>query len=90
MGQKYISIGFGNVINSDRVLAVVMPDTLPSKRLLGEAKELHKLIDAACGRKTRSLIILDTGHVVLSGLQTETILARLNSSAPEDMKDDLE
>ena len=79
MSLQFISIGFGNVINASRVVAVVMPDTLPSKRLLAEAKELHKLIDASCGRKTRALVITDTGHVILCGLQTDTIFSRLNS-----------
>ena len=87
--MKFVSIGFGNVVNADRVVAVVMPDTLPSKRLLSEAKELHKLIDASCGRKTRAMIIMDTGHLVLCGLQTDTIFARLNSvGVDKEVSDD--
>ena len=87
--MKFVSIGFGNVVNADRVVAVVMPDTLPSKRLLSEAKELHKLIDASCGRKTRAMIIMDTGHLVLCGLQTDTIFSRLNSlNVEKEVSDD--
>ena len=75
---KFISIGFNNIVNSLRVLAVISPDTLPSKRLIQDARETKKVIDATCGRKTRAVLILDSGHIVLCGLSTDTIAARLN------------
>lgn len=84
--DKFISIGFNNIINSKRVLAIINPDTLPSKRLIVEARESKKVIDATCGRKTRAVLILDSNHVVLSGLSTDTLAARLNLR--EDQKDE--
>lgn len=76
--DKFISIGFNNIVNSQRVLSVINPDTLPSKRLIQDAREAKKIIDATCGRKTRALCILDSGHIVLCGLSADTISARLN------------
>jgi len=76
--DKFISIGFNNIVNSRRVLAVISPDTLPSKRLIQESRECKKIIDATCGRKTRAVLILDSNHIVLCGLSTDTIAARLN------------
>lgn len=75
---KFISIGFNNIVNSLRVLAVISPNPLPSKKLIQDAREAKKVIDATCGRKTRAVIILDSGHIVLCGLSTDTISARLN------------
>lgn len=74
--MKLINIGFGNMISGDRLLAVVSPDAAPIKRLMQEAKERSMLIDASCGRKTKAVLIMDTDHVVLSGLAAETIIKR--------------
>lgn len=74
---EFVNIGFNNIVNMSRVLAVVNPDSLPSKRLIQESRENKKAIDATCGRKTRSVIILDSGHIVLCGLSANTISARL-------------
>lgn len=71
-----INVGFGNVVSAERVIAIVSPDSLPIKRLREEAKKKGKLIDATEGRKTRSIIITDSDHVILSALQTETITQR--------------
>lgn len=76
--EAFVNIGFNNIVNSRRVLAVINPDTLPSKRLVQEAREAKKVIDATCGRKTRAILILDSGHAVLCGLSSDTISARLN------------
>lgn len=76
--HKFISVGFNNIVNRARVLAVISPDTLPSKRLIQDAREAKKIIDVTCGRKTRSVCILDSGHAVLCGLSADTIAARLN------------
>lgn len=74
--MKLINIGFGNMVSGDRVLSVVSPDAAPIKRLVQEAKERSMLIDASCGRKTKAVLIMDTDHVVLSGLSAETIVKR--------------
>lgn len=86
MDNKFINIGFNNTVNRARVLSVLNPDTLPSKRLISDARNLQKLIDATCGRKTRAIVVLDSGHLVLCGLQCETIVSRLNADIGEVLK----
>ena len=75
--QKLINVGFGNVVLQSRVVAVVSPGSSPMKRLRDSAKDGNNLVDAKEGRKTRSVIITDSGHVILSALNTSTIIARL-------------
>lgn len=74
-----VSIGFGNIVSGSRIIAVITPDSAPVKRLIQDARERRLLIDASCGRKTRAVLIMDSGHVVLSALQSETIARRLNT-----------
>ncbi len=74
--MKLINIGFGNMISSSRVLAIVSPDSAPIKRLVQEARERGMLIDASYGRRTRSVIMMDTDHVILSAIQPETVAGR--------------
>lgn len=76
--MKLINIGFGNAVNASRILAVAGPESAPIKRIVQEAKESKLLIDATQGRRTRAVIITDSNHVILSYLQSETILARFN------------
>lgn len=78
MNIKLINIGFGNSVSSRRVVAIVTPDSSPMKRLKDEAKERGKLIDATQGRKTRSIIITDSDHVILSAIQAETVTQRFS------------
>ena len=78
MTGKLINIGFGNNIPADRLVAVVAPESAPIKRLLQESRDQGKLIDATYGRRKRSAIIMDSGHIVLSPVQPETIAGRLN------------
>lgn len=75
-----INIGFGNVVSASRIIAVVAPGSSPIKRLKEEAYERGKLIDATQGRRTRSIIVTDSDHVILSALQVETITQRLSTS----------
>ena len=79
-----ISIGFGNLVSADRIVSVIVPDSAPVKRLIQDAREHRMLIDASCGRKTRAVIVMDSGHVVLSALQSETIARRLNADLSVD------
>jgi extracellular matrix regulatory protein A len=72
-----VNIGFGNVVSAARIVAVVTPGSSPMKRLRDEAKKRGKLVDATEGRRTRSIIITDSDHVILSALQAETITQRL-------------
>ena len=76
MEQALLNIGFGSTVVSDRVVAIVSPNSAPMKRLKDEAREEHRLIDATHGRRTRSIIVLDSNHVVLSAVQAETISQR--------------
>ena len=76
--MKFINIGFGNMVAADRVISLVGADTSPIKRLIQDAKEEGRAIDVTCGRKTRSVIITDSDHVILSSIYPETISNRLN------------
>ena len=78
---KFINIGFGNMIASDRIIAIVSPDSAPIKRLIQECKERGTLIDATQGRRTRAVMIMDSDHVILTYLQCETVANRLDSDA---------
>ena len=83
--MKLISIGFGNMINANRLITIVSPESAPIKRIIQEAKEKGLLIDATYGRRTRAVVIMDNDHVILSAVQPETIAGRLNN---EEVPDD--
>lgn len=74
--MKLINIGFGSMIAAERLLTVVEPDSAPIKRMVQEARERGMLIDASYGRKTKAVIVMDTDHVILSAIPTETIYER--------------
>ena len=76
---RMLNIGYGNVVAAPRVVSVVSPQSAPMKRLREEAEKRGKLIDATQGRRTRSILVLDTDHIVLSAVNPETLLARLAS-----------
>jgi regulator of extracellular matrix RemA (YlzA/DUF370 family) len=80
---KLINIGFGNMVNASRMVAVVGPDSAPIKRTIQDARERGMLIDATYGRRTRAVILADSDHVILSALQPETVAHRF-SEAPEE------
>ena len=83
--MKFINIGFGNMVASDRIITIVSPDSAPVKRLIQDAKDGGRVIDVSCGRRTRAVIITDSEHVILSAIQAETIANRLDSNeAGED------
>lgn len=79
MAIKLINIGFGNIVSANRLLAIVSPDSAPIKRIVQEARERGRLIDATYGRRTRAVIMMDSGHVVLSAVQPETVAHRLDT-----------
>ena len=74
---RLINIGFGNMVNADRVIAVVSPDSAPIKRIVQDARDRKRVIDATQGRSTRAVIQTDSDHVVLSAIQPETIAGRV-------------
>jgi hypothetical protein len=79
MNLQLLNIGFGNSIVLSRVVAILTPGSAPMKRLKDDAKEAGRLVDATQGRKTRAIIVTDSNHVILSGVQAETIALRVNS-----------
>ncbi len=81
--MRFISIGFGNMISANRVVTLVSPDSAPIKRLIQDARDAGRVIDVSCGRRTRSVIITDSDHVILSAIQAETISNRLNGDAAD-------
>lgn len=77
---KLINIGFGNVVNTDKIIAIVNPDAAPIKRMVQNAKGTTSLIDATQGRKTKSVIIMNDEHIILSAVQPETIARRFSEN----------
>jgi len=84
MKYRIIHIGFGNMAIAERIVAVIQPASSPVKRLKDDARENGRLIDATQGRKTRSIIITDSNHIILSAIQPETIASRIDSDEQED------
>ena len=86
--MKFINIGYGNMVAVDRIVTLVSPDSAPIKRLIQDAKDEGRPIDVTCGRRTRTIIITDSEHVVLSALTPEKIANRLeNNTADEETPD---
>lgn len=86
MKNSLINIGFGNVVSAGRVVAVVNPGSSPIKKLRDEAREQGKLIDATEGKKTRSIIVTDSDHIILSAIQVETIAQRVSGQKTAELK----
>jgi len=76
---KLINIGFGNLVSASRLIAIISPDSAPVKRMIQESREKGSLIDASCGRRTRAVLLTDSGHLILSAIQSETIAGRLKN-----------
>ncbi len=79
--MKLINIGFGNMVSSGRIIAVVSPESAPIKRIVQEARDRSMLIDATYGRRTRAVLVMDSDHVMLSAIQPETIAGRLGGNS---------
>ena len=86
--MKFINIGFGNRVAAERIVALVSPDSSPIKRLIADAKDDGRVIDVTCGRRTRSVIVTDSEHVILSAIQAETISNRLLDNEVENDTDE--
>jgi regulator of extracellular matrix RemA (YlzA/DUF370 family) len=80
---RLINIGFGNFIAAERIIAIVSPESAPIKRIVQEARDRGSLIDATYGRRTRAVVIMDSGHIILSSVQPETVAHRLTGKASE-------
>lgn len=77
MAIKLINIGYGNIVSANRIVSIVSPESAPIKRIIQDARDAQKLIDATYGRRTRAVIITDSDHVILSAVQPETVASRL-------------
>ena len=86
MEKNLLNVGFGNTVVADRVVVIVSPNSAPMKRLKDEARENHRLVDATHGRRTRSVIIMDSNHIVLSAIQAETISQRFETLKESENK----
>ena len=75
--MKFVNVGFNNMINAERVIAVIASDSAPAKRLIQDAKDTGRAVDCTCGRKTRCIVIMDSDHIILSAIQNETLAGRL-------------
>lgn len=76
--MKLINIGFGNMVSAARIIAIVSPESAPIKRIIQDVRDRSQLIDATYGRRTRAVIIMDSGHVILSAIQPETVAGRMS------------
>lgn len=81
---RLINVGFGNIVAANRIIAIVAPDSAPIKRIIQEARDRGTLIDATYGRRTRAVVITDSGHVVLSAVQPETVAHRFANREGEE------
>ena len=89
--MQLINIGFGNIVSAERIISIVSPDSAPIKRIVQESKENGNAIDATCGRRTRAVLIMDSGHLILSAVQPETVAGRLDkdiTSASTQLQDE--
>ncbi len=86
--MKLINIGFGNVVSANRIITIVSPESAPIKRIIQDARDQGILVDASYGRRTRSVIVMDSGHVILSAIQPETIANRFVQSDEEEDEGD--
>lgn len=78
--MQLINIGFGNIVSANRIIAIVSPESAPIKRIIQDAKENGNAVDATYGRRTRAVLIMDSGHIILSAVQPETVASRLDKN----------
>ena len=83
--MRLINIGFGNMVSASRLVAIVSPESAPIKRTIQEVRERGQLIDATYGRRTRAVIIMDSGHVILSAIQPETVAGRMTGKSESEV-----
>jgi Uncharacterized protein conserved in bacteria len=79
--NRFINVGFGNIVNANKIIGVISPEAAPIKRMVQNAKDSGMAIDATCGRKTKAVIVMESGHLMLSALLPETIANRVNSDS---------
>ncbi len=77
MDIKLVNIGFGNIVAANRIISIISPESAPIKRIIPEARDKGMLVDATYGRRTRAVVVVDSGHIILSAVQPETVANRL-------------
>jgi hypothetical protein len=82
--MQLVNVGFGNIVSANRIITIVSPESAPIKRMVQEAKDSKIAVDATCGRRTRAVVIMDSGHIILSAIQPETIAGRLDKEIVEE------
>jgi regulator of extracellular matrix RemA (YlzA/DUF370 family) len=82
--MQLVNIGFGNIVSAERIVAIVSPESAPIKRMVQEAKDGKTAVDATYGRRTRAVLIMDSGHIILSAVQPETVGGRIDKTISQD------
>ena len=82
--MQLVNIGFGNIVSAQRIVAIVSPESAPIKRLIQESKDNKTAIDATYGRRTRAVLIMDSGHIILSAVQPETVGGRIDKTISQE------
>ncbi len=85
--MQLLNIGFGNIVSAERIIAIVSPESAPIKRMVQEAKDNKIVVDATCGRRTRAVLVMDSGHMILSAVQPETVGGRIDKTISADEKE---
>lgn len=86
--MQLINIGFGNIVSANRIIAIVSPESAPIKRIVQEARDNGNAVDATYGRRTRAVLIMDSGHIILSAVQPETVAGRVEKEDKEDFSEE--
>ena len=86
--MQLVNIGFGNIIAANKIVAIVSPDSAPIKRKVQDAKDAGTAIDATCGRKTRAVLIMDSGQIILAAVQPETVAGRVDKDITQPVQID--
>ena len=86
--MQLVNIGFGNIVSANRIIAIVSQESAPIKRIVQEAKDSKMAVDATYGRRTRAVLIMDSGHVILSAVQPETVAGRFEKDEKDDLQEE--
>lgn len=88
MDIKLVNIGFGNIVAANRIISIISPESAPIKRIIQEARDKGMLVDATYGRRTRAVVVVDSGHIILSAVQPETVANRLVAQTADSEEDE--
>lgn len=88
MDIKLVNIGFGNIVAANRIISIISPESAPIKRIIQEARDKGMLVDATYGRRTRAVVVVDSGHIILSAVQPETVANRLVAQSADSEEEE--